>query len=139
MRQPFAKSANGSSNKALPSMATTSAALSPNQLHILQHSLGADKHGRGTMYRNRFVTGPDADQWSDCRALVEMGYMESRGPIEAFGGMSVFSVTESGIDAMRDASPEPPKLSPAKRRYQEFLNADSGLTFREWLKARKNP
>lgn len=119
-------------------MATTSAALSPNQLHILQHSLGADKHGRGTMYRNRFVTGEESDQWSDCCSLVEMGYMDMRGPIEAFGGMSIFSVTQSGVDAMKAASPKPPTLSASQRRYQEYLRADSGLRFLEWLKSRKN-
>src|SRR6478609_3022343 len=44
------------------------------QLHILQHSLGLDEHGRGTMYRSHFVTGEGSKDHADCMALVEAGY-----------------------------------------------------------------
>jgi hypothetical protein len=44
------------------------------------------------------------------------------------------SVTEDGKRAMLAASPNPPKLTRSQRRYREFLDADSGLSFLEWLK-----
>ena len=47
--------------------------MSPEQLQILQHSLGVDQYGQGEMYRNHFCAG-DADE-PICRELVAMGYM----------------------------------------------------------------
>ena len=45
------------------------------------------------------------------------------------------SVTEAGIEAVRHESPTPPKLTRSQRRYREFLDADSGMSFMEWVKA----
>jgi hypothetical protein len=42
---------------------------------------------------------------------------------------------------MKEHSPKPPKLSRSQIRYREFLNADCGMTFKEWItseKQRKN-
>ena len=111
--------------------------MNPRHLRILQHALGADKYGRGTFYRNRYVVGPDCDGFDDCRALVAAGFMIDSGPVEWMGCQHSFRVTEAGITAMREASPEPPKLTRSERRYREFLNADSGYTFEEWLKVKR--
>lgn len=35
---------------------------------------------------------------------------------------------------MGEASPRPPKLTRSQMRYQRFLDADSGVSFREWLR-----
>ena len=52
--------------------------MTPEQLHILQHSLGLDEYGRGTMYRNHFVTGEGSLDHPHCVALVEAGLMNQR-------------------------------------------------------------
>jgi hypothetical protein len=44
-----------------------------------------------------------------------------------------FSVTEAGILAMREASQKLPKLTRSQQRYRRFLDADCGLSFRQWL------
>lgn len=103
-------------------------------LHILQHSLGVDKYGEGEQYRNRYVCGPECDSFADCRALVDAGHMRDHGPQSMCGGMHCFTVTPAGIDAMMFASPKPPVLTRAQKRYRAFLRADCGLSFGEWLR-----
>ena len=109
--------------------------MDPKFLHILQHSLGCDQYGQGSMYRNYFFTGPGTTDFPLCQALVECGYMQDGGPQRMSGGNHVFRVTEEGIRQMRANSPKPPRLTPGQRRYQEFLDADCGMTFIEFLKA----
>lgn len=122
-------------------------------LHILQHALGLDDYGRSKhdgrrghsarvpastedCYRNRFVTSEGAGNWALCMAHVYAGRMTQHGPSALFGGERsyCFCVTESGLAYVRANSPKPPKVSRSKRRYQAFLDADSGLSFGEWLK-----
>lgn len=104
------------------------------QLHILQHSLGVDKHGQGSMYRNHYVGGADK-----CRPLVAMGYMLECKPRSISGGDVWFVVTDEGKKVMLDESPKPPKMTQSQKRYREFLNASDafGCSFREWLTMRK--
>jgi hypothetical protein len=98
------------------------------QLHILQHSLGVDEFGKGTQYRNHYVGGEE-----DCRPLVAMGYMIEHPPRAIFIGNSCFTVTAEGKKAMREESPNPPKLTRSQKRYRRFLNEDTEFTFREFL------
>jgi len=104
------------------------------QLHILQHSLGLDQYGRGAFCRNHFVTGEGGKDHSDCMALVALGYLDRRANVQMYGGDDLFRVTESGKKAVVAASPAPPKISAAKQRYLDYLDADSSLPFGEWLK-----
>lgn len=106
--------------------------LTPEELHILQHSLGVDKYGLGRMYRNDFCACGDNE--IVCRALVAKGYMKQHLTTEMFPYFNC-SVTESGKQAMLNESPKPPKLTTSQKRYREFLSADSGMPFIEWLKA----
>jgi len=110
--------------------------LTPSQLHILQHGLGVDEYGQGNQYRNHFVTGPESKDFADCQALVALGLMNDYGAKPCYGGMHAFNVTTHGMDEVRMQSPPPPKLSRGAQRYRDYLDADSGLTFIEWLKAR---
>jgi len=107
--------------------------LSESQLQILQHSLGVDQYGRGRQYRNRYAIGPDCDGFSDLVELCEMGFMLDHGPIGMWGGMHGFTVTDAGRRAMTAQSPNPPRLTRAQRRYQDYLSADNGMSFKEWL------
>lgn len=112
--------------------------MKPEHLHILQHALGVDQYGRGTQYRNHFVTDPTGRDGVLCEELVAMGYMHNGGSSrELTGGMTFYAVTAAGEKAMRYASPAPPKLSRAKQRYDQYLSEDSDLSFGEWLKQLK--
>jgi hypothetical protein len=107
------------------------------QLHILQHSLGVDKHGRGEQYRNHFVASEGHHDWADLLALVEAGLMTRRAGNQLSGGADVFYVTEAGKRHVAEHSPKPPKLTRSQQRYEDYLAEDSGLRFGEWLKSRR--
>lgn len=109
-------------------------------LHILQHSLGLDKYGRGTQYRNHFVTGQGCDNYADCMALVEAGLMSHRAGNELSGGDDVFIVTEKGKEHVAFYSPKPPKVSKAKARYRRYLEwGDCFKNFIEFCKWDADP
>jgi hypothetical protein len=65
--------------------------MNPKLLHILQHSLGLDEYGRGTFYRNRFVTGEGSTDHPLCMELVALGYMKRFPAVELFGGSDAAS------------------------------------------------
>lgn len=103
------------------------------QLEILQHALGVDKYGQGEQYRNHFCAG--ADDEGTCRELVAMGYMETfTSPHLPYYNCVV---TDAGKRAMAEESPKPPILTRSQRRYREFLKADTGYSFMEWLRCQK--
>jgi hypothetical protein len=104
------------------------------QLHILQHSLGLDQYGRGTMYRSHFVTGEGSKDHADCMALVEAGYMGVRKDHPLSGGDDCFWVTETGKRAAVEKSPPPPKVSRSKQRYIDWLAYDSDMSFIDWCR-----
>ena len=120
--------------------------MTPEQLGILQHALGVDKYGLTEYYndgvyrygfkstRNYFCAGGD-DQ-ATCQSLVDLGYMREHRTTETLPYFNC-SVTDAGIKAMRDESPAPPSLSRSQQRYREFLHADCGYSFIEWLRARR--
>jgi hypothetical protein len=106
--------------------------MTPRQLEIVQHALGADKYGKRKRQdgRNFFCAGPTDEP--DCRALVEAGLMQEHKRTEIYPYFNC-SVTGEGINAMLRESPPPPKLTRSQKRYQRFLDADSGISFGEWL------
>jgi hypothetical protein len=108
--------------------------ISPKQLHILQHSLGLDQYGRGTFYRNHFVTGEGSKDHADCMALVDAGFMIRRAGHPLSGGDDVFWVTDAGKSAVVEHSAAPPKLSRSKQRYKAYLDADCSMSFIEYLR-----
>ena len=106
----------------------------PRDLGILQHALGVDQHGRGSQYRSHFVTGPGSSDHPTCMSLTERGLMTRRdGATICFGGDDLFHVTDAGCAYVAQHSPAPPKLTRSQARYQRYRDADSSLTFREWL------
>lgn len=110
--------------------------MTPRQLEILQHALGADRFGkRPRDSRNYFCAGV-ADE-PDCRALVALGYMQEHRRTDVFPYFNC-SVTGDGINAMLRESPVPPKLTRSQERYRRFLKADLGCSFLEFLKYYKD-
>lgn len=110
--------------------------MTPEQLHILQHSLGVDQFGQGNCYRDYYCVGLDnAATMASINDLVARGWMRAGSKIND-GRDQYFIVTQLGLSAMKGHSPKPPKISKAKQRYRDFLNADCGMSFIEYLKAR---
>lgn len=108
--------------------------LTAEQLHVLQHSLGLDKYGQGTMYRNHFCAG--GVDIPICESLVAIGYMRRHLTNDVFPYYNC-SVTDAGIEAVRSESPPPPRLTRSQQRYRAFLKADTGYSFGEWLASHK--
>lgn len=106
------------------------AALEPRLLEILQHALGLDQYGRGSAYRNHFCAGENDEP--DCLALVALGYMAEHKRTELYPYYNC-SVTAEGRAAIRELSPAPPKRTRSQQRYDAYLNADTGYSFKEWL------
>lgn len=104
------------------------------QLHILQHSLGLNEYGQGEQYRNHFATSSGSDDFDHCQALAAQGLMKDLGARKIFGGMHCFAVTDAGVRFVAENSPQPPKLSKSKRRYQKYLDCgDCFDNFRHFL------
>ncbi len=103
------------------------------QLEILQHCWGADEYGRRQRFsqRNHFCAGEDDK--ADCRALIGLGYMREHKSTAVFPDLNC-SCTEAGVIALNRESPAPPKLTRSQLRYRRFLEADSGMSFREWMR-----
>lgn len=114
--------------------------MTPAQLQILQHSLGVDQYGRTpkgyTPYTRNYFCAGKGDE-STCRELVALGYMvqhERRADLPYFN----CSVTGAGKKAMHAESPKALKLTRSQQRYRRFLDADSGMSFRDWIRYEKN-
>jgi hypothetical protein len=108
--------------------------LDEKQLHILQHTLGLDQFGRGTFYRNHFVTGEGSKDHADCMSLVDAGLMTMRKDHPLRGGDDVFWATDQGKAAVVAQSPSPPKLSRSQQTYQDWLSYDGSMSFIEYAK-----
>jgi hypothetical protein len=110
-------------------------------LHILQHALGRDEHGRnpngGPDYRNHFCTGEGGTDFALCREAVAAGLMREHAPSEISGGDHIFTVTDAGKAYVSEHSPPEPKLTAGQQRYQRWLDISDvcDITFGEWLKA----
>jgi len=99
------------------------------QLGLLHHTLGVTPKHR-TPYRNHFVAGQGHHDLADLTALEEAGLM-GRSPTPAFCDVDdlVFHVTEAGRAFAIENLPQPPKLT----KYGEYMDADYGHSFAEWL------
>lgn len=108
--------------------------LESDALQILQHSLGLDRYGQGPRFRNHFVAG--GRDLVICRDLVALGFMVEHPASGITGGSPWFNVSPLGIEAVELQSPvppTPPKASHSQRRYRDYLRADAGYDFAEFL------
>jgi hypothetical protein len=78
------------------------AGLSPEEAHILRHSLGVPDPGQAHFYRNHFVTGEGSVDYPHCMALVDKGLMWRRDGNPLTGGDDLFGVTDAGKAAVRE-------------------------------------
>ena len=102
----------------------------PQQIALLQHTLGL-RIDRRKPYRNYFVAGPGHHDMPDLEALEASGLMcRGRTPTFCHQGDIVFLTTDAGRALALQELPPPP----AKRNQcEQFLDADCGATFTEWL------
>lgn len=100
----------------------------------LCHALGLDANGRGESYRSHFVTGEGSSDYAHCMTAVAAGLMVRHAGSELTGGDYLFRVTDAGRKFVADNRPELPRMTAAQRRYRQWLDADSGLSFGEWIK-----
>ena len=99
------------------------------QIGLMQHALGINENRREP-YRNYFLTSGGHSDNADLESLVAAGLMTSRAaPSFCADGDVVYHVTDAGREMAIAALPEPKK----RTRYEEYLAADYGHSFAEWL------
>ena len=99
------------------------------QLGLLQHALGLSADRR-VPYRNYFVAGESHQDYPDLLELERMGYLaRTRVPAFLEEGDIVFAATDAGKTLAISSLPSPSKRS----HYDDYLAADSGKTFGEFL------
>lgn len=112
--------------------------ITPEQLDILRHALGLNDRGSTDAgRRNWFATTPDSRDGQICQQLVAAGLMDDCGLVKWTPGEHVYRATGAGkLIAATSVTPEP-NMTRSQRRYAEYLSADSGETFGEWLSRKK--
>jgi hypothetical protein len=73
------------------------------ELDAMSHATGWNE-GKNRLYRNHYVCGDDSDTWPVLQALCDRGLMRVRrhsDDDQLFGGMTTFSVTDAGIEALK--------------------------------------
>lgn len=110
--------------------------MTPEQFEIIRHSLGVDEYGEGNSNRDHFATDETCKDGIACESLVSLGFMSAIRNHPMIGGMTYYQVTANGRRAFFANCPKRPKKTRAQLRYQEWIEADSGLRFFEWLKSR---
>ena len=73
----------------------------PNQIHILQHSLGISKQ-HDKSYRNYYAVFAEGDAVQDLEALVKTGLMANGGKSPVNGKMIYYYVTDKGREGAED-------------------------------------
>lgn len=106
--------------------------ITPHMLHLLHHTLGL-RTDRRESFRNYFLAGPGHHDQSDLEALESAGLMRrAKTPEFCRDGDVMFVCTDAGKSfAIDNLPPEPPK--PKRSNYSDYLNADTGHSFYEWL------
>lgn len=105
--------------------------ISAQQLGLLHHTLGLSPHQRGA-YRNYFLAGGGHHDQANLLALVEAGFMSRSAAPSWTCGDDLFRATEEGRTyALTNLPPVPAPVKYSK--YQQYLRADMGCSFAEWL------
>jgi len=75
--------------------------VTPEQLHILRHSLGLNDSGEGREYRNHFATDAETKDGLDCQRLCALGLMRDTGTLAVWSHLRCYTVTGEGVDFVR--------------------------------------
>ena len=106
--------------------------VTPQMLNLLHHTLGL-RPDRRESFRNHFLAGPGHHDQPDLEALESAGLMR-RVKTPAFCDRDdvTFVCTPAGKDYAIDNLPAPPP-EPKRNNYRDFIEADAGYSFSEWL------
>lgn len=108
--------------------------LTPEQIHMLQHSLGISKpHDKP--YRNYYSVYSGSDGVQDLEILVQKGFMVNSGRSPVNSDMIYYQVTDEGRKVAFAHLPKDTRTR-AQKRYERFLDIKdvwSDLTFKEFL------
>lgn len=108
--------------------------ITPEQIHILQHSLGLSKR-HDKPYRNYYAAGTASDCIQDLEALVDKGLMTSAGKSPVNSEMVYYYVTDRGRKVAFEHLPKDMRTR-GQKRYERFLNAKDAfpdLSFKQFL------
>lgn len=101
------------------------------QVAILQHTLGLNEWCRSP-FRNHYVAGPGHCDMPNLEALEASGLMlRHAAPSFCEPGDIVFVTTDAGRALAIEKLPEPPRDK--RSQHQQWLDADTGFSFAEWL------
>lgn len=106
--------------------------LTPEQLDLMQHTLGLNQYGLNNFKekkstRNYFVfSGGPCRELDVIKSLVELGLMVE-GDFKSWVDGTWFYVTDEGKERVFAESPNPPKLSRSKERYRRYLEYGDGF------------
>ena len=99
--------------------------ISQSSIELMQHALGINERNREP-YRNYFLSNKKDDVWEE---LVNQGLAISHSAPKGVCGDVYYQVTDEGKDVAISQLPEPKKPT----KYDEYLDADTCITFAEWL------
>lgn len=103
--------------------------ITPHMLHLLHHTLGL-RPDRRESFRNYYVASEGHGEITNLRALVDADMMrESKAPAFCHEDSIMFCCTEAGKAYAIENLPTEPK----RTRYDEYMRADFGHCFAEWL------
>lgn len=104
------------------------------ELQVLQHALGLNRPG-AQGYRDHFCAGPGTEDHATCVSLTSRGMMDRYPPSPLTGGDDLFIVTATGREYAKAHTSPAPARTRAQRRYTAWLDADSNMTFGQWLRS----
>lgn len=110
--------------------------ISTRSLEILHHTLGL-RPDRRIPFRNHYVASQGHDELPNLRLLEQAGLMkQAKTPAFCNHEDMVFVCTDAGKEyAVDNLPPEPPK--PKRSNYRDYIDADCGFSFAEWLNINK--
>jgi len=100
------------------------------QLDLMRHALGYNYSPRHD--RNNFCAGIGTEDHGEILKLCEAGLMRAGRTINE-GTSRYYVVTDEGHAMVSARQPPAPKLTRSQKRYREWLQAEVGCSFREWL------
>ncbi|MEQ5184386.1 hypothetical protein ABN222_07620 [Providencia alcalifaciens] len=105
--------------------------ISQSSIELMQHALGINERNREP-YRNYFLSNKKDDAWEE---LVNQGLAISHPAPKGVCGDVYYQVTDEGKDVAISQLPEPKK----KTKYDEYLDADTCLSFGEYILGNELP
>jgi len=107
-------------------------AITDYQAGLMHHTAGMISGEK----RNWFACSAEGRDYEELSILVSRGFASVRNAPQWSGDDVVFSLTASGLMHAKDKLPEPEpvkKLTRSQQNYKNYLDADCGLTFADYM------